>query len=135
MNKNILLTALIIAIILVSGCIQQPAKPLEKGFLEGKITIGPICPVERFPPDPNCQPTEETYKAWPIAIWTTDKKAKIAQIKPNLDGTYKLELPVGTHVVDFEKEQHFGGNNLPATIAIDPGKTTTLNIDIDTGIR
>ena len=135
MNKNILLTALIIAIILLSGCIQQPAKTSEKGFLEGKISIGPICPVERFPPDPNCQPTEETYKAWPIAIWTTDKKAKIAQIKPNLDGTYKLELPVGTYIVDYEKEQHFGGNNLPVAVAIDSGKTTTLNIDIDTGIR
>ena len=135
MNKNILLTALIITLILISGCTQQPAKPLEKGFLEGKITIGPICPVERFPPDPNCEPKEETYTAWQIAIWTSDERKKVAQIQPDLNGTYKLELPVGTYVVDFEKEQHFGGNNLPATIAIDSGKTTVLNIDIDTGIR
>lgn len=112
-------------------------KVTEKGFLEGKVTIGPLCPVQTVPPDPSCQPTEETYKYWQIAIWTSDKKTKVAQIEPNLDGTYKIELPVGNYIVDFEIQQPFGvgGSNLPATISINSGETTTLNIDIDTGIR
>ncbi len=137
MNKNILLIGIIAIIIFVSGCIQQQNQISEKGFLEGKITIGPICPVERSPPDPKCQPTEETYKAWPIAVYTSDKKAKIIQIEPNIDGTHKTELPVGNYIVDLEKQQPFGigGNNLPATIVINSGETTKLDINIDTGIR
>ncbi len=134
MNKSIIPIILTILIILIGGCIQQQNRVSEKGFLEGKVTIGPLCPVERYPPDPSCQPTEETYKAWPIAVYTPDKKTKVAQIEPLENGTYKVELPVGEYIVDLEK-QHMFGKNLPATIAIKKGEITTLNIDIDTGIR
>ncbi len=137
MNRNILLIILVIGIILISGCIQQQnqvPKNSEKGFLEGKVAIGPLCPVESYPPDPRCQPTEETYKAWPIAVYTSDKKTKIARIEPLINGTYKIELPGGEYVVDLEK-QHMFGKNLPATVIIKKGEITVLNINIDTGIR
>ncbi len=137
MKKRLLI--LLVSVILISGCVKLvPPVDLEKiGTLEGKISIGPICPVERDPPDPNCQPTEETYKAWQIAVWTTDKENKVALIEPNTDGNYNLELPVGNYVVDLEEQKPFGigGNNLPATITINSKETTILNVDIDTGIR
>ena len=132
-QKHALLFLLIflIGILLINGCVPQtPAK----GFLEGKITIGPLCPVERFPPDPRCQPTEETYKAWPIAIWTPDKKTKVAQLTPHLDGTYTITLSPGDYLMDLEKQPMFG-KKLPTTFTITAGKTTILPIDIDTGIR
>lgn len=139
MKQKVLIFGLaIIGVILISGCIQQPTdKLIKKGFLEGKVTIGPLCPVERFPPDPRCQPTEETYKSWPIAVWTADKKTKVAQIVPDLDGTYKLELPAGNYIVSLEKQVPFGlgAGNLPANIAITSEKTAILNIGIETGIR
>ena len=141
MKKNTIefLGIVLLGIIFISGCIQQRSDKLtEKGFLEGKVTIDPICPNFRgAESDPRCQPTEETYKALPIAIWTPDKKTKVAQIEPDLDGTYKIELPKGTYIIDIERQQPFGvgGNNLPATITINSGETTILNIDIDTGIR
>ena len=132
-QKHALLFLLIflIGILLINGCVPQTP---SKGFLEGKITIGPLCPVERFPPDPRCQPTEETYKAWPIAIWTPDKKTKITQLTPHLDGTYTITLSPGDYLVDLEKQPMFG-KNLPTTFTITAGKTTILPIDIDTGIR
>jgi hypothetical protein len=130
MVSKLLIAALIL---LISGCAQQNP---EKGVLHGKITIGPICPVERIPPDPGCQPTAETYKAWPIAIWTKDKTAKVAQIEPDLKGNYRLELPAGTYVADLDRQNGgVGGSNLPSAFTIKPGENTTLEIDIDTGIR
>jgi|SRR3989344_3385550 len=135
MNRNFLFVGIIILMILTSSCAQQP-RVAEKGFLEGKITIGPLCPVERDPPDPRCQPTRETYDAWQIDVFTSNKKA-VAKIQPNLDGTYKIELPVGKYIVDFEKQQSFriGGNNLPADISINSEKTIILDVNIDTRIR
>ena len=132
--RNILRVAITCIIVIYSSCDQQPKQVFEEGFLAGKVTIGPLCPVESVPPDPDCQPTEETYKAWPIAVWTIDKKMKLGQIQPNLDGTYNFELPEGSYHVDLEK-QHLFGKNLPATIKITSGETSMLNIDIDTGIR
>jgi len=107
------------------------------GVLKGKITIGPICPVERIPPDPACLPTAETYKAWATVVWTSDKKSKLATIDPKLDGTYLTELPAGEYTIDFEVSRTFGagGSNLPASVTIANKDTTTLNITIDTGIR
>jgi hypothetical protein len=129
----------LIAIVFINGCIQSQTnntnnKTTDTGFLEGKVVIGPLCPMETVPPSSNCQPTEKTFKEYPIAVYTVEKKTKIAQINPNLDGTYSLELPVGTYIVDLEKG-HMFEKNLPATVTIEEGKTTTLNINIDTGIR
>ena len=104
------------------------------GHFVPNITIGPLCPVQTIPPDPNCLPTQETYNAWPIAIWTADKKTKIGLIQPKLDGTYEFELLDGNYIIDLDK-QHLFGSNLPASVKIEPDETILLNIDIDTGIR
>ena len=140
MKKPYLFFGLIIlsAIFFISSC-ANPPKVSENGFLEGKIIIGPICPVERLPPDPKCQATEETYKAWPIAVWKNDR-TKVARIVTKADGTYRIELSKGSYIVDLEKqhdfaERDFGGKGLPATITINSSETTKLDIDIDTGIR
>ena len=41
---------------------------ISGGYVVGKISIGPICPVETVPPRPECLPTAETFKAWQTAI-------------------------------------------------------------------
>ncbi len=105
------------------------------GFLSGRIAIGPLCPVERDPPDPNCQPTKETYEAWPIAVFKYGTKTKVSQIDPNLDGSYYLELSAGRYTLNLEKSNMFGSKDLPQDITIKEGETTEINIDMDTGIR
>ena len=109
----------------------------ECGFLKGKISIGPICPVETVPPLPQCQPTAETYKAWQTSVWNQRKTRIIADIEPKLDGTFYLKLSAGKYVIDFKNPQTngIGANNLPVEITIVSADTTTANIDIDTGIR
>ncbi|NNG10727.1 MAG: hypothetical protein HKM92_11180 [Arenibacter sp.] len=131
--KNQFLLAVALIITQISGCNQQDVI-LEQGLLTGTITIGPLCPVEMFPPDPNCQPTEATFKAWPIGVWTADKQTKLGQLEPAMDGSYNFELSEGTYLIDLEI-QHLFGTTLPETIKIRPDETVILNIDIDTGIR
>jgi hypothetical protein len=124
----------LLAILFISGCTKLI--PKENGYLEGVITIGPICPVERIPPDPACLPTAETYKAYPVSVFTSDGKIKIAQLNPSLDGTFSSELPPGNYLVVLETgKNNIGGSNLPAVVSISSRGKTSLNIDIDTGIR
>jgi len=119
---------------LISGCDKQYTQ--EAGFLEGIISIGPLCPVEKDPPDPDCLPTYETFKAYPVSIWTSDGRRKITRINPALDGSYRIELVPGNYLVKLEKEQNtIGSSNLPVQVSIVTQKETLLNIDIDTGIR
>jgi len=109
----------------------------NQGTLKGKISIGPLCPVETVPPRPECQPTAETYKAWQIAVWNQAKTQVIVDITPSLDGNYSIQLPVGKYIIDFKtpKTYTIGGNNLPKQITISRGFTTQLDVTIDTGIR
>lgn len=117
-----------------SGCENQFND--ETGYLEGVISIGPICPVEKDPPDPGCLPGAETYKAYPVSVWTSNGRRKIAMINPALDGSYKVELVPGNYLVILELGQNkFGSSNLPAEVVVLPQDAIILNIDIDTGIR
>ena len=107
----------------------------DDGLLEGTITIGPICPVETDPPSPDCLPTAETYKAYPVSIWTSDGSRKIAQINPALDGSFGVVLVPGLYLVKLEKDNGIGSSNLPLTVVISSLEKTVVNISIDTGIR
>lgn len=121
-------------IVLMSAC--DKGKGLNPGWLEGTISIGPICPVEKIPPDPACMPTAETYKAYPVSVFTSDGKRKIAQLEPALDGTFTSELAPGNYQVILETgNKYVGGSNLPAEVSIVSQEKTMLSISIDTGIR
>ena len=126
----------IVLCISVCGCMDL-SDLKGYGVLKGKIAIGPLCPVETDPPLPGCLPTLETYKAWQTSVWNSRKTKIIADIEPELNGTFSMELPSGKYIVDYKaKENHsIGANNFPMTITIENIDTTTIEIIIDTGIR
>jgi hypothetical protein len=132
--KRILAVIFLSGIVVISGCGSK--KTLVAGILEGTISIGPICPVETIPPDPACLPTAETYKAYPVSVFTSDGKTKVAQLMPSLDGAYTSELPPGDYLIVLERaKNNIGGSNLPVMVSITAQDKTLLNINIDTGIR
>ena len=131
-----LLLSVILVITTIFSCTKQ-SMVSGYGVLKGKISIGPICPVETIPPLPQCLPTRETFNSYSTAAWTTDKKTNVRTIFPNLDGTYLIQLPAGNYIIDYAttRTNGVGGSNLPSAISITDKDTTTLNISIDTGIR
>lgn len=138
MNRSLLKKAFAVIFIISTGLVTSCKKidHREPGFLKGIISIGPICPVERIPPDPACLPTAETYKAYPVEIFSSDGMTKILQLSPALDGSFSTTLPAGDYRVVLDRVQNaIGGTNLPVQIAITSNDTTTLNVNIDTGIR
>ncbi len=115
--------------------IPPSGSPSATGILEGRITIGPLCPVERIPPDPACRPTAETYKAYPVGVWTPDGKTEVTLLNPALDGSYRVALSPGEYIVRADQQPSRLGGGLPEEVTIAMGATTTLDVDIDTGIR
>ena len=134
MIRHIISGILFLSFLFFSGCDKRDNQ--GTGFLEGVISIGPICPVETDPPDPGCLPTAETYKAYAVSIWTSNGTKKVAQLNPALDGSYKTELDCGNYLVILEDSKNGpGSSNLPVEVSINSQNKTILNIDIDTGIR
>ena len=133
-KRTIVILSMLLSLLAVPGCEKQTDS--GKGYLVGKISIGPLCPVQTDPPNPGCLPTAETYKAYPVSIWTSDDKTKISLITPALDGTFRVELGPGSYLLKLDNGQNSATEtNLPAEVAVFPQQDTRLDISIDTGIR
>ena len=123
--------ALAVSLVAGAGCVAGPAGP--RGTLQGQVTIGPICPVER--PDQPCTPTPDTYATRKVLVLSADGATLIATVSLNQTGYYRVELEPGTYVVDIKRAGIDRSPDVPRTITLDTGETYTLDIDIDTGIR
>jgi hypothetical protein len=123
--------ALALALAAWAGCMAGPAGP--KGTLQGQVTIGPICPVER--PDQLCTPTPEAYATRKVLVFSAEGASRIATVSLNQTGYYRVELEPGTYVVDINRVGIDRSPDVPRTITLAAGETYTLDIDIDTGIR
>lgn len=101
----------------------------QQGSISGKVSIGPLCPVE---PCPDTTPLPYASRQ----IMLTAASGIIFLVKLNSDGTFQSEIAAGTYTVDLSDCTFLGCKTaLPKKVTIEPNKDTYLNIDIDTGIR
>jgi hypothetical protein len=109
------------------------APPLGKGVLEGKVSVGPICPVERE--DAPCKVPPEVYTSREIFVFTPDKKSLKGRVHLDAEGAYRFELDPGTYVVELAPKGMDRSGDLPKTITIEAGKSQVFDFLVDTGIR
>ena len=109
---------------------QTPRPPGEsEGVLAGAITIGPLCPVE-----PCDRPIGDLYSSRSLLLINDD--GVVSKLALGAGGTFHAVLPTGRYTIDLTECEFLGCSTaLPRTLAIQPGETTTLDIDIDTGVR
>jgi hypothetical protein len=108
--------------------------PKETGVLEGHVTIGPLVPVvQEGVPEPT--PGPEVYASRQIVVYASDGRTEVARVQIDSQGNYRVELPVGTYVVDINQAGIDVAKEMPKTVEIVAGQVTRLDVDIDTGIR
>lgn len=102
-----------------------------KSGVRGTVLLGPICPVERIPPDPAC--AEKPY-ATTITVRHTGSSATFATGKSDATGAFEFSLPPGSYTLTAS-----GGTMLPRCNPIDvtvaASEYITADISCDTGIR
>ncbi|VVC01460.1 Uncharacterised protein [uncultured archaeon] len=110
-----------------------PAPP-PPGTLRGKVTIGPLCPVE-----PCARNASELYSASHVYVYNAQTGEKAAQAPIGPDGEYSVELAPGGYLASAAGPGGalFGlpGRQGNSSAQIFSGKATLLDFDIDTGIR
>jgi len=102
--------------------------------LQGAVTIGPLVPVVG-PGVVEPTPGPQVFAERKIVLFDAKGKRELQQVDIQDDGTYLVELLVGTYVVDINRLGIDHGSGLPATVEIRQNQITILDIDIDTGIR
>ena len=106
----------------------------EFGVLEGQVTIGPLVPVMREGEDPPT-PAPEVYAAREIVVYKKNGVTEFTRLGIDSTGRYQGELPAGIYVIDINRIGIDSATDLPKEIEIKSNSVTTLDIEIDTGIR
>jgi len=129
----IILIVTIIAIVFVTFDGGLPAGTgSTTGTLTGKVSIGPLCPVE-----PCTVPHDRlvaVYAARPITI-STPSGTVVTTVTADPESGFTVALKPGTYVVAIPRQGIGGSSDLPATVTIRSGEMVRLDISIDTGIR
>jgi len=103
------------------------------GIVSGKATIAPVCPVER--PGVMCAAPSAAYTSRQIIVYDESGQDVITTRQFNGDGTYSIVLPEGDYVIDIGKNGIDRSDQLPKSIHIAAHETTTVDFNIDIGIR
>lgn len=139
--KRLLLSFVVVAFVLlaaavVSGCATSGSQA-GTGILTGKVTVGPLTPVEQVGVTPPV-PDPAVFTSRKLLLYEADGKTLIGEIPiqaAGYYGAYNVTLKPGAYVLDYPTQGVGGARGLPETVMIEAGKTTTLDVDIDTGIR
>jgi hypothetical protein len=103
-------------------------------WLVGTATAGPVCPVERYPPDPACAP--RTVRGATIVVRDAGGR-EIARTTTGADGTYRVAVPAGTVQVEAEPVPSVMHAPAPIVVLVPAGPAAWVRVDLsyDTGIR
>ena len=117
-----------LAALLLSGCtVSTYAAP---SGIQGTVWIGPTCPVQRDPPDPDCADRrhETTLEL------TTADGVFVRRFASDGNGTYRIDVAPGNYAIRSPPEQ-----TLPSCAAgpvtVVAGDYPTLDVPCDSGIR
>lgn len=107
-------------------------QPGQKSGIKGTVTLGPTCPVERIPPDPQCAP--KPYEAQ-FVLTTENTNQIVQQFSSDSLGKFTLVVPAGKYVISPAP----GAKMLPRcssqTVTVKQDVYTDVAISCDTGIR
>jgi len=100
------------------------------GLLEGKVTLGPITPVEQVGGPPNTRPYAATVDV------ATPAGNVVKTLESGNDGTFSVRLAAGSYrLVPRSPEDRPFPHAAPLDATVVAGKTTTVEIAYDSGIR
>ena len=100
-----------------------------RGVLAGSVTIGPLCPIEPCGESPG-----DVYSSRELVLQRPGGVLLNVLLRP--DGTFEGVVPIGTYEIHLDRCEYLGCQSVfPLSVEIRDGETSTLNIDIDTGIR
>lgn len=98
-------------------------------MVQGRVSIGPLCPVE-----PCGNDVPNPYAGRSVVL--SSENLGPVDVPLAADGTFEVLLPEGEYTIDLTDCAFLGcSHTLPVPARVVAGETTTLSIDIDTGIR
>jgi len=127
----------LLVVLATIGC-SSPTAPVDtaskiNGRLSGLVHIGPNCPVERD--DMPCPTPSSAYAARKILVEDEQGTKTLHTVDIDAQGLYVIDLPPAKYRIDLQRAGIDRTSDLPAVVDIHANTVTTLNVNIDTGLR
>ena len=122
-----------IFLVLVGSAMSNDALP--PGIVEGHLKIVSPRAVERSDNMPRAAVAPETYAEYPLIILSQDGKKEIAQVTPDENGRYRVELPAGAYILDVKDRAAKRIRAKPQPFTVISSQTVRVDMNIFTGFR
>src|SRR5436309_14425771 len=110
--------------------LSQPQPQVGLGVLTGRVTRGPLSPVEGIPGGRRA----EVVAGFRI-VSSVSYGRQVDSVVSNDQGQYRVNLPSGTYSVSaVSLPRGRATRELPATVTVTQGHEKRLDIRIDTGV-
>jgi hypothetical protein len=132
-SSFVIVAFVLLAVAAVSGCATS-GNQAGTGILTGKVTVGPLTPVERVDVTP-AVPDPAVFTSRKLLLYEAYGKTPVEEIPIHAAGyygVYNVTLKPGTYKLGYN---YMGSIRFLPEFMIESGKTTTVDVDIDTGIR
>jgi len=110
--------------------------PAEGGpWIAGRAVAGPVCPVERVPPDPACA---DRPVAGAVIVVRGETGAEVARATTAADGTFLVAVPAGgSWTIEPQPVAGLMGTAPPVVVQVSDAPSSWVAADVayDTGIR
>lgn len=130
------LTAAAALLLMATACLGPPgSSPTESTTrsVTGRATAGPICPVERNPPDPACAARPV---AGAVLVFQDVTGAEVTRAITDQNGHFSVALAPGAYRLVPRPVAGLMGGGRPLEFQVEAGKTLPpLAVTYDTGIR
>lgn len=138
MPKYILLVILLFILMAVATgyflCNKYNKKvDLSGSGISGIALLGPICPVERIPPDPACAPRPYKTK---LSATNAEQTKTIKEFESDINGKFSVDLSAGEYIIISANNAGIFSRCLSqGSIKVEKDKYTNITLNCDTGIR
>lgn len=112
----------------------------QSSGIKGIAMLGPMCPIEKNPPDPNC--ADKPYKTTLVAVpagrqaSSPDEAQIFKEFNSNADGKFIVDLSEGEYVISSaDTAGIFSHCSSRGSVKVEKNKYTDITIYCDTGIR
>ncbi len=122
---------------LVSEQGGQVVDPIDRGTPDpAQVTIrlvaGPVCPVERNPPDPSCAPRPVPGG---LVVLRDPSGAQVGQAVADAGGKVAFSVPGGAYYAEASAVEGLMRQAEPQAFSVPGGRNATIVMEYDTGIR
>ena len=133
MRRYIITLAALLHLACNSPTAPISTEPQVHGRLSGLVKIGPNCPVEK--PGNPCPTPPSAYAARKILVMDAQGTKILFTVDIDAQGLYVIDLAPARYRIDLKPNGIDRSSEVPTVVEIHANSVTTLNVNIDTGLR